>query len=95
MRVFIAAAPHDATATEGLVLGISRYRGFHVFVAQRLVDLGALRDGISAADGTDILWFYLGLQGFFTLVVDNGWSYARAEKWLLDRVSQVLLGSAA
>lgn len=91
MHIFVATAPHDAAAAEGLALAISRYRGFHVFVAQRLVDLGALRDDMSAEEATDILWFYLGLQGFFTLVDDNGWSYSNAEKWLLGRVTQALL----
>lgn len=91
MRVFVATAPHDATAAEGLALAISRYRGFHVFVAQRLADLGVLRDGMSADDATDILWFYLGLQGFFTLIDDNGWSYPKAQRWLLARVTQALL----
>lgn len=34
---------------------------------------------------------YLGYAGFFTLVDDNGWSYSKAEKWLLAAVSQALL----
>lgn len=42
-------------------------------------------------EATDILWFYLGYAGFFTLVDDNGWSYSKAEKWLLAAVSQALL----
>jgi AcrR family transcriptional regulator len=91
MRVVIAAAPHDETAAQGLALGTSRYRGFHVFVAQRLLDLGALREGIGVEEATDILWFYLGYAGFFTLVDDNGWSYTKAQKWLLARVEQALL----
>jgi DNA-directed RNA polymerase specialized sigma24 family protein len=28
--------------------------------------------------------------GFFTLVEDNGWSYARAEEWLLQAARQAL-----
>jgi AcrR family transcriptional regulator len=91
MRVVIAAAPHDKTAAEGLALGTSRYRGFHVFVAQRLLELGALREGIGVEEATDILWFYLGYAGFFTLVDDNGWSYTKAEKWLLTKVEEALL----
>lgn len=82
MRVVIGAAPHDQTAAEGLALATSRYRGFDALVAQRLADLGALREGHDADDATDILWFYLGYAGYCTLVDDNGWSYPKAEKWL-------------
>jgi AcrR family transcriptional regulator len=91
MRVVIAAAPHDEIAAEGLALATARYRGFDAFVAQRLADLGALRDGMDADEATDILWFYLGYHGFFTLVDDNGWSYAKAERWLCSGVSRALL----
>ncbi len=91
MRGVIAAAPHDKTAAEGLALATSRYRGFEAFVAQRLADLGALREDMDVQEATDILWFYLGYAGFFTLVDDNGWSYSKAEKWLLAAVSQALL----
>jgi len=91
MRVVIGAAPHDQTAAEGLALATSRYRGFDALVAQRLADLGALREGLDADDATDILWFYLGYAGYFTLVDDNGWSYPKAEKWLYSAVSAALL----
>jgi hypothetical protein len=91
MRVVIAAAPHDATAAEGLALGTHRYRDGHGVAARRLAELNALRDGMDAAAALDILWFYLGYAGFFTLVDDNGWSYAKAEEWLCNAVSQALL----
>jgi AcrR family transcriptional regulator len=91
MRVVIGAAPHDDTAAEGLALGSGRYRAGHAVVARRLAELGALRDGMNAKAALDILWFYLGYAGFFTLVDDNGWSYPKAEKWLFDAVCQALL----
>jgi AcrR family transcriptional regulator len=91
MRVVIAAAPHDRTAAEGLALGTRRYRGGTGVAARRLVELRALRDGMDADAALDIMWFYLGYAGFFTLVDDNGWSYAKAEKWLFNTVSQALL----
>jgi AcrR family transcriptional regulator len=91
MRVVIGAAPHDETAAEGLALGTARYRAGHAVVARRLADLGALRDGMNADAALDILWFYLGYAGFFTLVDDNGWSYPHAEEWLFNAVCQALL----
>jgi AcrR family transcriptional regulator len=92
MRVVLAAAPHDATAAEGLATATTRYRGFDAFVARRLAELGALRDGLDADDALDILWFYLGYAGLFTLVDDNGWSYTKAEQWLCAEACNALLG---
>ena len=91
MRVVIGAAPHDDTAAKALALGTARYRAGHAVAARRLADLGALRNGMDADVALDILWFYLGYAGFFTLVDDNGWSYAAAEEWLFNAVSQALL----
>ncbi|CDO90888.1 TetR family transcriptional regulator [Mycobacterium triplex] len=91
MRVVIAAAPHDGTAAEGLAIGTRRYRHGTEIVARRIAELGGLRDGLDAGAALDIIWFYLGYAGFFTLVDDNGWSYAKAEQWLCDAVSQAVL----
>jgi AcrR family transcriptional regulator len=91
MRVVIAAAPHDDTAATGLVLGTRRYREGVRVAVQRIAELGGLRDGMDADAALDIMWFYLGYAGFFTLVDDNGWSYAQAEEWLFAAVRQALL----
>ncbi|NMH78145.1 TetR/AcrR family transcriptional regulator [Pseudonocardia xinjiangensis] len=95
MRLVIAAAPHDATAAEGLATGTARYRDGTLLAAQRLADLGALRDGLTVEEALDILWFYFGYAGFFTLVDDNGWSYPKAEEWLRDAARRALLAEAA
>ncbi|WP_433274913.1 TetR/AcrR family transcriptional regulator [Pseudonocardia xinjiangensis] len=95
MRLVIAAAPHDATAAEGLATGTARYRDGTLLAAQRLADLGALRDGLTVEEALDILWFYFGYAGFFTLVDDNGWSYQKAEEWLRDAARRALLKEVA
>ena len=91
MRVVIAAAPHDATAAEGLATGTARYREGISIAAQRFADLGALRDGLTAEEASDILWFYFGYAGYFTLVDDNGWSYSKAEEWLREAACREVL----
>jgi AcrR family transcriptional regulator len=91
MRVVLATAPHDATAAKGLALATGRYRDGTAFAARRLAELGALGENIDADEALDILWFYFGYAGFFTLVEENGWSYAKAERWLLDAASHALL----
>lgn len=91
MRVVIAAAPHDATAAEALALAKARWREADAQVIRRLAGLGALREGMDAQEAADVLWFYLGLPGLFTLVDDNGWTFAKAEEWLCAAASQALL----
>ncbi|MCX4515568.1 TetR/AcrR family transcriptional regulator [Streptomyces sp. NBC_01619] len=91
MRVVLATAPHDAAAAEGLALATGRYRDGTRVAARRLAELGALQSGIDVERALDILWFYFGYQGFFTLVDDNDWSHAQAEEWLLTAARQALL----
>jgi hypothetical protein len=91
MKLVLAAATHDAMAAEGLAVATKRYRGFDAFIAKRLAGLGALRRGMSVKDATDLIWFYLGYSGFFTLIDDNKWSYAKAEQWLASTVEEAVL----
>lgn len=60
-------------------------------IARRLDDLGALKPGISPAQGTDILWFYFGPSAWCTLVGDRGWTFDRAGQWLLRAARRDLL----
>jgi AcrR family transcriptional regulator len=91
MRVVLTTAPHDTMAAEGLAVATKRYRDGTMVAARRLAELGALREGLDADEALDILWFYFGYSGFFTLVDDNGWSYSRAEQWLLNAATRDLL----
>jgi AcrR family transcriptional regulator len=90
MRVMIATAPHDQAVAESLETATSRYRAGNAFAGRRLAELGALRAGLDARDADDILWFYFGYAGLFTLVDDNGWTYSQAEEWLVDAASRAL-----
>ena len=46
-------------------------------------------------DATDVMWFYLGYAGFFTLVDDNKWTHAKAEQWLAAALEQAILKPSA
>jgi AcrR family transcriptional regulator len=91
MGVMLSTAPHDGAAAEALDVASARYRAALAAAAGRLSSLGALRDGIDAAEALDILWFYFGYAALSTLVEDNGWPYDKAEAWLRAAASQVLL----
>jgi len=95
VRVLLNTAPHDKGVSENLAVATARYRQALVPIAQRLMDLGALRDGIDGKHAAEVLWFYFGYSGLFTLHDDNGWSYERAERWLCDEASRTLLREPA
>jgi AcrR family transcriptional regulator len=91
MRVLQSTAPHDKAVSESLATATAGYRKAFVPIAQRLAELNALRAGIDVEQAVDVLWFYFGYSGFFTLHDENGWSYERAERWLCDEASRALL----
>lgn len=95
MRVLLNTAPHDKTICESLAIATTRYRNAFVPIARRLMDLGVLRDGLELDEAVDVLWFYFGYSGLFTLHDENGWSYERAERWLCREASRALLQNCA
>lgn len=93
IRVIRATAPHDEAVSETLAAAIARTRQAFGPIAQRLADLGALRDGLDLKQAVDVFWFYFGYSALLTLHNDNRWSYERAEQWLCEEASRALLQS--
>jgi AcrR family transcriptional regulator len=91
MRIVLATAPLDSTAATNLQIATKRYRAGLRAAAVRLADFGALKSELTVDDATDVLWFYFGYAGFFTLMDDNGWSSERAERWLREMAALSLL----
>lgn len=91
MRLLLNTAPHDTAVFESLGIATTRYRKALASVARRLMDLGVLREGFDVDEAVDVLWFYFGYSGLFTLHDENGWSYERAERWLCSEASRALL----
>ncbi|MFF0307477.1 TetR/AcrR family transcriptional regulator [Streptosporangium sp. NPDC004379] len=90
VRLILTTAPHDTGLAEDLRVATRRYRDAIEAVAVRLRDVGGLRAGMTVAEATDILWFYFGYSGYFTLVDDNGWTYEQAERWLVAQAAAAL-----
>ncbi len=86
-------APLDGNAATSLRTATKRYRAGLRAAAVRLADFGALKPDMSIDDATDVLWFYFGYSGFFTLMDDNGWSADRSEEWLREMAAIAVLGS--
>ncbi len=60
MRVLLATAPRDKPVAASLTDGTARYRRALVATARRLADL-------HVEQAVDVLWFYFGYSGLFTL----------------------------
>ena len=93
MKIVLATAPLDETAAATLRTATDRYRAGTLLAARRLADLGALKPGLRIDDANDMLWFYFGYSGFFTLMEDNAWSADRAEEWLREMAAIAVLGA--
>lgn len=87
-----ARAEPAAAAVHDLIL-----RGYQQAVgviADRLAEVGALREGLGRDEAHDVLWFYFGAGAWPALVRDRGWSLERARDWLIDSASNALLARA-
>jgi AcrR family transcriptional regulator len=71
----------------------SRLYGQGGFVAM-LAERGSLRPGLAVEEGRDGLWALTSLAVWDLLVTTRGWTAERYERWLADRLTDLLLGRA-
>jgi AcrR family transcriptional regulator len=69
----------------------SRLEGQGRFVGM-LASRGALRPGLSIDEGRDGLWALCSIAVYDMLVETLGWNIERYERWLADRLIDLLLG---
>jgi hypothetical protein len=91
IQILLTTAPHDVGVAELLRVPTQFYRSSIAGIAQRLSDLGALREGVGVEFACDVLWFYFGYSALNTLHNENGWSYDHAEQWLTQAATRELL----
>ncbi|SRR5581483_1420724 len=91
-----AAASDPEIATTFRRQQQARYDDQH-HVARALARHGALRDGVTAKDATDIMWTIASPRTHHSLVVERGWSPEKYERWLAATLVATLLagGQAA
>lgn len=94
MRTILATAPNDPAVAATTDAATAIYRDALTRVSQHLANLKSLRQGIDVTYATDVLWFYFGYAGLFTMHDDNGWSYDQAEQWLADQAIHAVLTSS-
>jgi AcrR family transcriptional regulator len=68
-----------------------RLRGARV-VVDRLVDLNALKSGLTPDHATDIAWFFSDPALYNRLVTHRGWPLDRFTDWVADALCRELLG---
>ena len=91
MRQVVAAAPQEPTVRESMEIAHGGLRRGLRLTADRLAAMGALRDGMDAAEATDILWLHLCNAAYFIRTDDLGWSLDKSEAWLNDVIPRQLL----
>jgi AcrR family transcriptional regulator len=83
--------PEDALARQAVDNVTAKCLEALTVIAQRLLDLGALKPGTGLAQAVDTLWFYFGPNSWCSLVGEREWTFDRAEQWLLQAASRDLL----
>jgi hypothetical protein len=59
-------------------------------LGRHLLETGRLRDGIDLAEVRDVLWNYLAIDHYERLILNQGWSQERYERWLTHAVTSAL-----
>ncbi len=90
MKILLVTAAHEGGVAAGLERSTLRYRSAMNQIAERLYSLSALAPGMHPNEAADILWFYFGYSGYFTLLDDNGWDLDRAQAWLQQQCGVAL-----
>jgi AcrR family transcriptional regulator len=91
MRTLVATAPNDEAVAAIMREANIVYRDALTRIAERIEDVGTLREGVDVTRATDILWLYFGYAGLFVMHDDNGWTWDEAEEWLANQAVHALL----
>lgn len=81
----------EPTAATVLEAGNAQYVAALEVIVGRLVELNALRPGLTEDKARDLLWFYVGQDAWFSLVSHRGWTFDDAEHWLAAEAKRALL----
>ncbi len=93
MEVIRGAAPSDPDIGALWERIGTDFHGIHRPLVEGLAADGALRPGLDAETGADVLWTLNHPAVWQLLVVERGWSPERYERWLGDAACSELLGT--
>ncbi|MFF8910699.1 TetR/AcrR family transcriptional regulator [Streptomyces olivaceoviridis] len=90
LTVLMDARNSDADVAKAADYKMGHYRGLLDVIADRLFDLGGVRDEVTREQARDIMWFYFGVSSWST-VRELGWPCPRAAAWLEAQAAAALL----
>jgi len=90
LRVLLAAAPSNPDVAAAVRDGMARHRGGAELFGHRLAELDALGPGVSAEQATTAYAVMTSPDNWRQLTQDFGWSYDKAEAWLVDSLTRLL-----
>ena len=90
----INAAANDPEVAAVRDLGEQRLHEGYRAIVRTLARKGGLRQGLTVARATDILFVLLSPALFDALASGRGWSFAECTRWLVEMLSQQLLPGA-
>ncbi len=90
-EVMTGAAASDAEIAEVFRTQQQERYDDQLRVARSLARRGALRQGLTARDATDVMWTIASPRTHHSLVVERGWSAEKYEQWLADVLVAALL----
>ena len=85
------AAASDQTAAGILAESDAVYRDALAKAADRILEIGALKPGLTREQAVDVLWFFLGHHAWNLLVSHQQWTWDETEHWLCHQLSAALL----
>jgi AcrR family transcriptional regulator len=91
VSVLMRRPPEDEPAQRAVANVAEKCLAALARIAQHLMALAALKPAVSVADATDTLWFYFGQNSWYSLIAERGWTFDRAERWLLAAARHALL----
>jgi AcrR family transcriptional regulator len=91
VRVLLAAEPSNAEVAAAVREGMQRHRGGAELFGHRLAELGALGPGTSAEEAATTYAVMTSPDNWRQLTQDFGWSHDKAEAWLIESLTTLLL----
>jgi AcrR family transcriptional regulator len=90
LGVLLESSTSEPAVAAAAEVAVGRYRARLARVADRLMRIGALREGVDQARAEEILWFYFGTSAW-TAVRDLDWTWPDATDWLATQAAGALL----
>jgi len=91
MEALRSAASVESAVAAAVASGRQMHRFGSTRLADRLVELDALRHGVAAGEAADVIALLTDVENYSTLVGTYSWKFDRAEAWITETLCATLL----